>query len=61
MVKCSFCKKDIGEDSVFEVCQPCGHRVWGEKMFKAIKGNMEKAREIGDLYQGSVSDDFKPA
>lgn len=54
--RCGFCKKDIEESCVFEVCEFCGHKVWGEKMFKAIVENMERARDIGDLYQGSVSD-----
>jgi hypothetical protein len=39
-----------------DVCKPCGHQVWGEKMFAAIVGNMESARDSGDLYQGSVTD-----
>lgn len=53
--KCSFCRKEIAADPAFEVCQSCGYKIWGEKMFKAIVENMEKAREVGDLYQGSVT------
>ena len=53
--KCSFCKSMIREESVFEVCQNCGYEIWGEKMFKTIVANMENARDVGDLYQGSVS------
>ena len=57
MVKhCIFCKKKISENCAFEVCQECGHAIWGELMFKAIVENMEKAKEVGDLYQGSVSE-----
>ena len=52
--KCGFCKEGISEDCAFEVCERCGHGIWGEKMFKAIKDNMESARVKGDLYQGSV-------
>ena len=51
-----YCKKTIAVDSVVDVCQQCGEQVWGPKMFKAIKDNMEQARDIGDLYQGSVTD-----
>lgn len=54
MKHCMYCKKEIGENSVVDVCAQCGHIVWGEKMFKAIIDNMEKARDEGDLYQGSV-------
>ncbi len=56
MKHCMYCKKTIGEESVVDVCQQCGEQVWGSKMFKAIKDNMEQARDIGDLYQGSVTD-----
>ena len=52
--KCGFCKNNIPEEQVFEVCETCGKGIWGEKMFGAIKNNMAKARDNGDLYQGSV-------
>ncbi len=54
--KCIYCKSGIEESSVVDVCQNCGHKVWGERMFKAIIENMENAREAGDLNQGSVSE-----
>ena len=53
--RCIYCKTDIDQNSVVDVCQRCGHGVWGEKMFKAIIDNMEGARESGSLDQGSVS------
>lgn len=53
--RCSFCKTEIADSSAFEVCKKCGHAIWGEKMFNAIRDNMEKAKETGDLYQGSVT------
>ena len=53
--KCIYCKFEISQDSVMDVCESCGHKVWGEKMFAAIVSNMENAREVGDLFQGSVS------
>ena len=55
---CIYCKKELSENSVVDVCNSCGHKVWGEKMFQAIQENMKKAKDVGDLYQGSVSDDY---
>lgn len=56
MVKrCVYCKVEIDQDSVVDVCRRCGIGVWGEKMFNAIIENMQGAKEAGDLYQGSVS------
>lgn len=57
MKNCIYCKIPIDENSVVDVCQRCGYGVWGEKMFKTIIQNMENAREVGDLYQGSISEE----
>lgn len=46
----------MDDSSVIDFCEKCGVGVWGEKMFKTIKESMEKARDSGDLHQGSVSD-----
>ncbi len=54
--KCIYCKSEIADESVIDFCERCGVGVWGEKMFKTIKESMEKARDAGDLNQGSVSD-----
>ncbi len=59
--KCSFCKQIIPDDFAFEVCKKCGHQIWGEKMFNAIAENMRKAKDVGDLYQGSVTEDLRKA
>lgn len=53
--KCIYCKAEIDANSVVDVCKRCGLAVWGEKMFRAIVENMEKARDTGSLDQGSVS------
>lgn len=53
--RCIYCKVEINQDCVVDVCQRCGHAVWGEKMFKAIVDNMEGARKAGSLDQGSIS------
>lgn len=53
---CIYCKNGIEESSVMDVCHTCGVGVWGEKMFNAIKANMESSRASGNLYQGSITD-----
>jgi hypothetical protein len=54
MKKCVYCNVELDNESVVDVCVKCGHGVWGEKMFSAIRENMENARQKGDLHQGSV-------
>jgi|WetSurMetagenome_2_1015567.scaffolds.fasta_scaffold122236_2 hypothetical protein len=55
MSKCVYCKTQIPDESVVDVCRRCGIGVWGEKMFNAIIQNMEGAKDAGDLYQGTVT------
>lgn len=47
--KCMYCKEEIHDDRPLTVCNRCGVKVWGEKMFFAIVGKMERARDNGDL------------
>ena len=54
--KCIYCSKELSQEEVIDVCQPCGFQVWGEKMYEAIRDNMKQANSDGDLYQGSVTD-----
>ncbi|MGA7896970.1 MAG: hypothetical protein WCA18_02040 [Candidatus Nanoarchaeia archaeon] len=32
-----------------EICDRCGERVWGKKMFDAIKKTTDETRDKGDL------------
>jgi len=55
--KCMYCGREIPENSVLTVCEICGQKVWGMKMFNAIKQNMEEARDKGDLcHNGSFTE-----
>mgnify|MGYP001560263835 FL=1 len=58
MKNCIYCKKRIDDEFVVDVCESCGHKVWGEKMFRTIVENMSKAKDVGNLYQGSVTQSF---
>ena len=58
---CVYCKASLDELSVIDVCQRCGVGVWGDKMFKAIVDGMEKSRDSGDLFQGSVVENTPPS
>jgi len=52
MKKCIYCKSEINDESVIDFCERCGKGVWGDRMFKTIVENMEKARDNGSLFQG---------
>ena len=58
MKRCIYCKTGIENSSVVDICVRCGVSVWGPKMFHAIIQNMRNARDVGDLYQGSVSENL---
>ena len=47
--KCIYCSKEVPEERVIDICEICGTKVWGEKMFDTIVKNMENARDNGDL------------
>ena len=51
MKKCVYCSTEINEDQTMEVCEVCGHQVWGKMMFNVIRKNMDEAREKGDIWR----------
>ena len=52
--KCIYCKEAISEECVVDFCERCGKGVWGEKMFKTIIENMERARDNQDLCHSNI-------
>ena len=59
MSKCIYCNCQIDDSRAIDVCDMCGIKVWGDKMFHAIKQNMENARSEGNLNQGSICVDLQ--
>lgn len=53
--KCVYCKRDVAAENAVDICDICGHGIWGQKMFGTIKNNMKSAEQRGDLDQGSVT------
>ncbi len=49
MSKCVYCNSEISDDRSMQICDRCGEKVWGKKMFDAIKKTTDEAKERGDL------------
>lgn len=47
--KCVYCRELIYDERAIDVCDNCGIKVWGKKMFDAIKSNMDNAKDNNDL------------
>ena len=56
MRKCVYCGSDLHDDRSMEICDRCGEKVWGKKMFDAIKKTTNDARDKGnlELYKSEV-------
>jgi RimJ/RimL family protein N-acetyltransferase len=52
--KCVYCSVELNSESAIDVCERCGYKVWGERMFRNIVSEMENAKEKGNLNQGFV-------
>lgn len=47
--KCVYCGEGISDGRSMEICDSCGFKVWGQKMFETIKRNTDDARDNEDL------------
>lgn len=54
--RCVYCKGDVPEERAMDVCDRCGRRVWGDKMFQAILDSTNTEKEKGNLELGRVSE-----
>lgn len=55
--KCVYCKGDVVSDRAMDVCDRCGVRVWGQKMFQAIIENTNREKEKGNMELGRVGEE----
>ena len=49
MRKCVYCNSEILDKRAMQICDRCGEKVWGKKMFDAIKKATDDAEDRGDL------------
>jgi len=56
--KCVYCKGSVPEERVMQICDKCGCKVWGAKMFEAILKGTNSEAEKGNLDLGRVGEDF---
>ncbi len=47
--KCVYCNSNILDGRSMEICDSCGEKVWGKKMFDAIKKVTDEERDKGNL------------
>jgi hypothetical protein len=57
MAKCVYCKGDVSDSRTMQICDKCGVKVWGPKMFKAILEGTETEKEKGNMELGQVGND----
>ena len=55
MSKCVYCGGEVSAGSAVDICDQCGIKSFGAKMFQAIKDNMQQAQGRGDLDQGAIN------
>lgn len=58
MKRCVYCNGEVSEESAIDVCDRCGPKVWGVKMFETIKKSMKTAQENNDLVSTNMNPEF---
>jgi len=58
MKRCVYCKGEVSPEAALDVCDSCGPKVWGLKMFETIKNSMQLAKDNGDLVSTNMNPDF---
>jgi hypothetical protein len=53
--KCVYCKTEVPEGRTMEICDRCGAKIWGEKMFHAIVEGTNQEKTKGNMELGQVS------
>jgi hypothetical protein len=56
MAKCVYCKNEVSSDRAMQICDSCGVKVWGPKMFQAILDCTKTEQEKGNMELGRVSE-----
>jgi uncharacterized UBP type Zn finger protein len=58
--KCVYCNCQINDERAIDCCDRCGYGVWGEKMFNAIRKNMDDAKDRGegDLFSSTQTNNI---
>ena len=54
--KCVYCCSEVSSERAMQICDRCGIKVWGEKMFRAILSSTETEKEKGNMELGRVSE-----
>jgi hypothetical protein len=55
--KCVYCKGSVPEERVMQICDRCGVKVWGARMFEAILKGTNSEAEKGNLELGRVGEE----
>lgn len=53
--RCVYCRAEIHDNRSMEICDRCGVKVWGPKMFDAIKKTTDDARDNDDLCRTNMN------
>lgn len=54
--KCVYCKGEVPLERTMQICDSCGIKVWGKKMFGAILNSTNCEKEKGNMELGRVSE-----